>query len=101
MNSREKIPRGTAIEITFREAVALYLAAGREGRYLKAPMLELIGDKRLFEIDQSLIDEVAKTLLPLRASSTRNRQVYTPISAVLKFAAMQGRCAYQRIARPI
>jgi integrase len=101
MNSREKIPQGTAIEITFREAVALYLAAGREGRYLKALMLELIGDKRLSEIDQSLIDEVAKTILPLRASSTRNRQVYTPISAVLKFAAMQGRCAYQRIARPI
>jgi integrase len=100
MNSWERIPQGVSINITFGETAALYMAADGEGRYLKPRLLELIGDKRLSEIDQSLIDEVARALLPRGTPGTRNRQVHTPVSAVLKFGAARGLCNYFRIARP-
>lgn len=100
MNSWEKIPQGTLIDVTFREAAAFYVAAGGESRYLNPRLLELIGEKRLSEIDQSLIDELASELFPTAASSTPNRQVYTPISAVLKFSAARGWCCRFRVKRP-
>jgi hypothetical protein len=100
MNSWEKIPQGVSINFTFGEAAGLYVTADGDGRYLSPHLLELIGDKRLSEIDQSLIDEVARTLLPRAAPGTRNRQVHTPISAVLKFSAAHGWCKRFRISRP-
>ncbi len=92
--------RGVPVDITFREAAAVAIAAGVDGRYLSPRLLELTDGKRLSDIDQALIKELAQRLLPLAASSTHNRQVYTPISAVLKFSAARGWCRYFRINRP-
>lgn len=100
MNSWEKLPQGVSIDITFREAAAFYVAAGGDARYLTPRLLELIGHKALSQIDQSVIDEVARALFPQSTTSTPTRQVYTPVSAVLKFSARHGWCDSFRVRRP-
>ena len=42
--------------------------------------------RRLATISQALIDSTAVALYPTGSAQTRNRQVYTPISSVLKHA---------------
>jgi integrase len=96
MTEDEKSPQP---EISFREAVALYLLADGDARYL-TPLIELFGDRPLRTISQRDIDFAALTILPDAAASTRDRQVYGPASAVLKFGAARGLCKYFRIRRP-
>ncbi len=73
------------------------MEAGGERRYLGTYTTETdewtgivaeIGSKRLSQIDQAIVDDVARKLLPDGKPQTRNRQVYTPISAVLKHAGV-------------
>jgi integrase len=89
-----------ASRVTFGYALQAYLLAGGEGRYVTPELLRLVASKLLGEIDQSFIDQIAITLLPHAAASTRNRQIYMLFSAVLKFGAAQGWCKYLRIRRP-
>lgn len=79
---------------TFASAVINYVQAGHPERHLR-PLVEKIGEKALATITQNLIDKVAIELFPDATASTRNRQVYTPISAVLKHAGID-----TRISRP-
>jgi len=72
-------------EPTFASAAAAYMKAGGERRFLKR-LLEHFGDRPLKQIDQDAIDAAAVVLYPNGDASTRNRQVYTPVSAVLKRA---------------
>lgn len=74
-------------EPTFEDAVVNYLAAHGEDRFLE-PVAERLGAKLLREIDQRAIDELAIALYPGKTAATRNRQVYTPVSAVLKHAGV-------------
>lgn len=67
----------------FIAAAKAYMLAGGEGQYLEGIMLKWPG-KMLDDIDQVAIDTLASELYPDSPASTRNRQVYTPISAVLK-----------------
>jgi hypothetical protein len=53
-------------------------------------------DKAVSDIDQIAIDNVAKALYPTAVPATVNRQVYTPISAILKRAGVE-----RKIMRPI
>jgi integrase len=65
-------------------AVALrYMENGGERRYV-APLLRHFGDMPIDRISQQAIDGAAITLYPRAGSSTRDRQVYTPMSAILK-----------------
>lgn len=84
---------------TFAEAAVGYMQSGGERRYL-APILERIGKLELAKIGQAVIDETAATLYPGVKSSTLNRHVYTPISAVLNWAVDEGWMAARRIRRP-
>lgn len=70
-------------EPTFASAAAAYMKAGGERTYLKK-LLEHFGDIQLSRIDQAAIDAAAATLYPGAGPATRNRSVYTPISAVLR-----------------
>ncbi len=70
-------------EPTFASAAAAYMKAGGERKYLKS-LLEHFGDTALSKIDQSAIDSAALALFPTASTATRNRQVYTPISAILR-----------------
>ena len=70
-------------EPTFASAAAAYMKAGGDRRFLKR-LLEHFGDTPLTKVDQAAIDVAAATLYPNASSATRNRQVYTPCSAVVR-----------------
>lgn len=74
-------------EPTFASAALSYMQAGGERQYLK-PLLEHFRETRLTAIDQPAIDACAAALMPSQSAATRNREIYTPISAVLKHAGI-------------
>lgn len=88
-------------EPTFLSAAISYMNAGGERRFIgefdektgqwKPGLVTHFGEKLLKEIDQAAIDEAAAALYPLAPPATRNRQVYTPVSAILKHAGMEKR----------
>jgi integrase len=81
-----QIERGTFSEPgepTFASAAAAYMRAGGERTYLRK-LLEHFGDEQLARIDQSAIDAAAVALYPNASNATRNRSVYTPVSAILR-----------------
>lgn len=86
-------------ETTFEEAALAYLKIGGDGKYLgrfdpKAKIWiggvipHLIGAP-LSDVTQQRIDSIATEMYPYGAAATRNRHVYTPISAVLKHAGVE------------
>lgn len=69
----------------FTDAAVAYKRAGGDER----PVSKLIAhfkDKPLDEIDQQTIDAAALELFPEHSAATRNREVYSPVSAILKQA---------------
>lgn len=76
-------------EQTFVAAAAAYMKAGGERRPLKR-LIELtpFRDTPLSLIGQAVVDAAAAELFPSSSPATRNREVYTPISAVLKHAGI-------------
>lgn len=102
----EEVVLGKPRERSFAEAAIGYMKAGGEKKFLPPILsaeLKIDGKKRIFgelllkEIDQGVIDDLAMLLYPKRdsedkeraAGATRNRQVYTPVSAVLQYAEDQ------------
>ena len=73
---------------TFGDAVANYLRRGGDGRFL-GPLLDKLEDRPLAGLVQDVVDAVSVELYPTATSATRNRQVYTPISAVLRAAGIR------------
>lgn len=85
---------------TFAEAAVSYQEVGGDGQHL-APILKHFGSKTLVSaIGQAEIEECARKLVPHVSAATANRQIYTPISAVLHHAARKKWCAKPVIARP-
>ena len=82
----QEIERGSyasPTDATFASTAVSYINLGGDRRFLKR-LLEHFGDKPLKEIDQAAIDAAAVSLYPGASPATRNRQVYTPVSAVLR-----------------
>lgn len=82
----DDVKRGGAAKHTgprLAGAVRRYVEAGGEQRFIE-PILRRLGDIPLSEITQELIDDAAIALYPTASQATRNRQVYTPVSAILK-----------------
>jgi integrase len=75
------------------------LEGGGERRYLKR-LVDHFGTTPLASIDQAAIDRAAKLLRPDAGPATVNRQIHTPISAVLKHAHKRGLCELRHIERP-
>lgn len=78
---------------TFMAAARAYIEAGGEESHLMA-ILDYRGDgtihaHALDAVDQVAIDRLAAAMYPTAAAATRNRQVYTPVSAVLKRAGIE------------
>jgi integrase len=69
--------------VGFAAAATAYMRAGGDGKYL-APLIRHFQHTPLADIDQIMIDNAAADIYPAATAATRNRQVYTPISAVLK-----------------
>jgi len=72
---------------TFAGAALTYMNAGGERRFME-PLLLHFGTMPLAHITQDAIDAAAIKLLPMATSATRNRQVYSPVSAVLRRAGV-------------
>ena len=64
------------------------MRAGGDNRFLK-PLIEHFATTPLEELDQVKIDNAAAAIYPDAAPATRNRQVYTPIVAVLRRAGIE------------
>lgn len=73
---------------SFATAAIAYMRAGGQGQFLP-PIIREWGERPIAEIDQIAIDTLAEKLYPTATAATRNRQVYTPISAVLKRAGIE------------
>lgn len=81
---KREIERGSFADkrqMTFAEGALSYIRAGGEATYL-GPLNDRFGDDPLAGIEQADIDAAAVELYPDATPATRNRQVYTPISAV-------------------
>ena len=75
-------------QLTFADAALSYLQAGGESTFLKR-VVNYFGPGRALEgFKQADIDACAHALYPAASAATRNRQVYTPISAVLRHAGV-------------
>lgn len=92
--SRRQVKR----EPTFLDAAVAYMSAGGERRFIgefdedtgkwKPGLITIFGATKLRDITQQSIDEAAATLYPAASAATRNRQVHTPMSAILKHAGV-------------
>jgi len=91
--------RGVRETANWLEASIAYVDQGGEARFL-GPINEHFRTTRLEKIGQAAIDAAARKIYPNAAPSTLNRQLYTPISAVLKFAASRDMCDEVTINRP-
>lgn len=75
-------------EPTFLSAAVNYLR--HDGHARPVPrLIEHFGEMPLRQIDQAEIDAAAVTLFPNHSPATRNREVYTPVSAILKRAGVE------------
>src|ERR1700756_4648061 len=86
-----EIERGeftTPDEPTFLSAAISYMKAGGTRNFLEL-LLRHFGERPLRLIDQAAVDAAAAELYPTQTSATRNRQVYTPVSAILKHAGVE------------
>lgn len=91
--------RAVKQETTFLEAAIAYISAGGERRFIgefdektgkwKPGLITHFGETLLKDITQQSIDEAAIALYDKAGPATRNRQVYTPASAVLKHAVVE------------
>ena len=70
-------------EPTFASAAAAYMKAGGERTYVRR-LLDYFGDQPLSHFNQAAIDAAAVGIYPSGTPATRNRQVYTPVSAILR-----------------
>ena len=78
------VPKGGK---TFADAALSYIQAGGEKLYLK-PITDHFLETPLTDIDQAAIDAAAHAIYPDASAATRNRQLYTPVSAILKHASV-------------
>jgi len=83
----------------FAEAATLYIENGGSARFLE-PIIKAIGNMPLANVTQVAVQQVVRDLYPEAKVPTVNRQVYTPILAVLNYAAGVDLCPKPSIKRP-
>lgn len=90
---------GRKATATFAEAAMNYMNSGGETRFL-APILHHFGpDTRLVEINNAAINRAASKLYADAKPATINRQLITPISAILTMAAEDELCNFVKLRR--
>jgi integrase len=90
---------GRRATATFADAALSYLENGGSKRFME-PVLQHFGTMPLAQIEQDEIDKGARKLYPDASEATRNRQFYTPVSAVLRHAARRGTVLALILERP-
>jgi integrase len=84
----EAAPQAQSGELTFAMAAVAYMNAGGERRVL-GKALDQLGMKPVGAIDQATIDAGAVAAFPRGTAAYRNRNFYTPVSAVLKHVGIE------------
>lgn len=84
----DREPAGSKKALTFGQAAEQYLLNGNSGRFL-APILREIGFMQVDKVDQTVMTDLQQRLYPTAKPSTINRQLYTPVSAVLRFVKVR------------
>jgi integrase len=90
---------GRRATATFAEAAVSYLENSGNRRFLDK-VIRYFGTTPLAKINQDAIDMGARKIYPHASGATRDRQFYTPTSAVLKHAAKRGLCSGIIMERP-
>lgn len=90
---------GSRSTATFLEAANSYLENGGEGRFVE-PLLHHFKTKPLAEIGQAEVEACARRIYPGCGPATVNRQVFTPISAILTHGAQRKLCDKPSFERP-
>lgn len=100
---------GPAATMTFAEAALSYLEEGGERRFLGtydedtgewSLLIGHFGNTVVGKIRQAEVDTAAIALYPEAQAATRKRQVYVPVSAVLRHAARKGWCSLPSFRHP-
>lgn len=81
-------PAATRVSTTFTDAANSYMKAGGDRRPI-GNLIAYFEHNTVDEITQTVLDEAALTMFPDHSAATRNREVYTPVSAVLKHAGVK------------
>ncbi len=84
--------------LTFPQAVALYLKAGKSDNYL-GKIEDYWKDAKVKDMTAGAIKQSAPVLYPGCSGATWNRQVITPTQAVINHCAELEKCAFVRIKR--
>lgn len=84
--------------VTFAAAMELYLNAGKSERFL-APIFAEWGHKKISEIKPGNVHDLCLKLYPDSGPATHNRQVITPIQAIINHAAKRGLCNLIKVER--
>lgn len=85
--------------LTFAAAALEYMQAGGERRHL-ARVIEFFGaDLLIDEVDNALLNAAAAAIYPTAAPATINRQLITPVAAVVNMAADDGRARPRKFRR--
>jgi integrase len=79
----------TRSDPTFLDAAVNYMAATGIERFVR-PLVDHFGERDLRLVDQEAIDRAAQHLYPHASAQTKNRQVYSVVSAILKHAGIDG-----------
>lgn len=84
--------------LTWPKAVALYLAAGKQSRFV-APLVKHWRDAKIADMNAGSIRQSAIDLYPNAKNSTRNRQVIVPTLAIINHCAELNLCPPLRMKR--
>lgn len=90
---------GRKATASFLAAAVAYMESGGERRFVGA-LIDHFGTTALSAIDQGAIDRAAVAIYPKASNATRVRQVFAPMSAILKHSAVRGLCEHRVIKRP-
>jgi integrase len=89
---------GPAAVLTFANAAALYMKAGKQTRFLRK-LIKHWNNTPVKEITAGAIRQSAVTLYPDVSGATRNRTVITPTQAIINHAAESELCQRIRVKR--
>lgn len=89
---------GTEAVLTFGAAAGYYLDAGKSSRFLK-PIFAKWEGRLVKDIKPGNVHDLARTLYPSGGPATMNRQVLSPVQAIINHAAKRGMCNPIRVER--